>query len=420
MDLLQKNLFDISTRIRFPVHVRPFSEFTPPEKKLVSVSGLDKYGPISSWTAAGSNRDLSYSTHGVFRYFGKFPPPIATHLIFNHTKENDLVVDPMCGSGTTGVECLLHNRNAMLFDVNPLSLLLARVKTRYIASDNMGEAVQRVLSSYNKSLPSDYDCFPVGLRNADHWFLPETIESLRRLRCAIDKEKELSIKEFLLVVLTSTVRKVSRATTQQGRLFLDAATAETDAVPTFIHRAKLVIDAIASLPQGNMYKVHVGLHDMRTPPLPSLNRKAKLVILHPPYFNGYRYSTINALEMAWLGISITDVRNAEIREYFKVGKIDNVTRYVSDMKDALLSALTMVIPEGYLALMIGDTMIRGEYIPVVRMLLSSISLTDVKIKGIALRVPRHTEASWVTSQRRKSGNLGITLCDYILLFRVGS
>jgi hypothetical protein len=420
MSLIQANLFDQEVNIQFPVQIRPFNELSEAEKKLVAASGLADYAPVEAWTAEGSNRDLSYATHGIFRYFGKFPPPIATYLISQHTKENGIVIDPMCGSGTTGVECVLRKRKSVLFDVNPFSLLLARVKTQYIPSAILAEAIHRVLLSYNSPVAPEYERFPIGLRNAAHWFLPETIESLRQLRCAIDNELEPCVREFLLVVLAATVRRVSRATTQQGRLFLDAATAIPDALPTFLRRAESTLRAVSRLPRRQEDAICVRLHDLRIPPPPEFVHKADLVILHPPYFNGYKYSTINALEMAWIDAPRTLVRNSEIREFFKVGKKDNVSVYVSDMKEALLSAVSLVAPGGSLALMIGDTMIHGEYIPVVRQLLDALPQFDLDLQKIAVRVPRHTEASWVASQRRKSGNLGITLYDFILTIKVGS
>ena len=33
--------------------------------------------PIETWTSDASSHSLGYLTHSIFRYFGKFPPPIA-------------------------------------------------------------------------------------------------------------------------------------------------------------------------------------------------------------------------------------------------------------------------------------------------------------------------------------------------------
>jgi len=50
---------------------------------------------------------------------GNWAPQIPRNLILRYTKEGDLVLDPMAGSGTTLIECKLLNRNAIGCDINP-------------------------------------------------------------------------------------------------------------------------------------------------------------------------------------------------------------------------------------------------------------------------------------------------------------
>ena len=46
------------------------------------------------------------------------PLKVYEPLFFMTTKEEDLIYDPMCGSGTTGAFALEHNRSAILSDIN--------------------------------------------------------------------------------------------------------------------------------------------------------------------------------------------------------------------------------------------------------------------------------------------------------------
>lgn len=46
------------------------------------------------------------------------PLKVYESLFFMTTKENDLIYDPMCGSGTTGAFALKHNRAAILSDIS--------------------------------------------------------------------------------------------------------------------------------------------------------------------------------------------------------------------------------------------------------------------------------------------------------------
>ena len=110
-------------------------------------SGLDGLGvPCEEWTSAASNRALRYATHGLFRYFGKFPPLVARHLIAQYTSPGDTVLDPMIGCGTTAVECLLLGRHSIGIDVNPLAILLTRVKCRRTCQASARNALSSVMS----------------------------------------------------------------------------------------------------------------------------------------------------------------------------------------------------------------------------------------------------------------------------------
>ncbi len=57
--------------------------------------------------------------HGDNKYPGVTPAFVIWNLIQRYTKEGDLVVDPMCGSGTTIDVCKEENRNVMGFDIVP-------------------------------------------------------------------------------------------------------------------------------------------------------------------------------------------------------------------------------------------------------------------------------------------------------------
>ena len=144
---------------------------------------------------------------------------------------------------------------------------------------------------------------------------------------------------------------------------------------------------------------------------------ADLIILHPPYFNAYKYSSITSLETFWMGINHADIRKNEIREFFKVGKPEKYNLFVEDMSLALTNALSMLKKGGHLGFMMGDTVIKGQYIPVMKETVDHAGIKKSDIISVALRVPKYTEASWAASQRRRTETVGITLSDYILVIK---
>jgi len=66
-----------------------------------------------------------WATHNP-KYRGNFAPQIPRNVILSYSKEGDLVLDPMVGSGTTLIECKLLHRNAIGIDINPSAVKLTK------------------------------------------------------------------------------------------------------------------------------------------------------------------------------------------------------------------------------------------------------------------------------------------------------
>ena len=373
-------------------------------------ANLSKLAPVEAWVVRGTNSQINYSTHGIYRYFGKFPAPIAAKLIDEYTSPGELVIDPACGSGTTGVEALHAGRTARLNDINPLSVLISKVKTTPLATRSLEAAVERLHSRF---VESSVESFTTDEINLDHWFLPETIHQLTRLKDAISRERNRDLRDFLLMVFASIIRRVSRATTQQGRLFLDVDTAVEQIWPIFEKAAKKASTRIGLLPQLNA--VEVVVQNILDNKIEEVHR-ANLVIYHPPYFNAYKYSSINSLEMAWLNFGRKEIRSGEIREFFKIGKPDNAAIYVDDMVRTLENIRRHVQPDGIVAMMIGDALMKGQHVDVTAQIISRIQQIYA-VEKIAVRIPKYTEATWASSQRRSTAELGVTMFDYVAILR---
>jgi DNA modification methylase len=84
------------------------------------LKNLDKYGIIEGWGTSGDHETIIYKG----RYWRKkvpahpcqFPTALTSRLILGLTNEDDLVLDPFCGLGTTGVSCALTNRRFIGID----------------------------------------------------------------------------------------------------------------------------------------------------------------------------------------------------------------------------------------------------------------------------------------------------------------
>jgi len=94
------------------------------------------------------------------KYWGNFIPQIPHQLLLRFTKENDWVLDPFMGSGTTLIESQRLSRNSVGIDVEGEAVELAtrnieneprieRVVTRILKSDNLEVDYSLLLQSLN-------------------------------------------------------------------------------------------------------------------------------------------------------------------------------------------------------------------------------------------------------------------------------
>ena len=132
--------------------------------------------PFEVWEIQGSNASMGYATHAIFRYFGKFPPPVARRFITDfHDPSIGPVIDTMAGSGTTLVEAAILGRKAIGFDINPLSVLISNVKinkvNRSVVEKHLDEYATYMKKGTRKRkaiaalIPAD--------SYLDHWFFPK-------------------------------------------------------------------------------------------------------------------------------------------------------------------------------------------------------------------------------------------------------
>ncbi|MFH1563619.1 MAG: hypothetical protein ABIF11_09455 [Nitrospirota bacterium] len=70
-----------------------------------------------------------YATHGLFPYRGKFHPQLIKALLnIIGLKKGEIVLDPMCGSGTANIEASLMGINSYALDLSPFCQFMTKVK----------------------------------------------------------------------------------------------------------------------------------------------------------------------------------------------------------------------------------------------------------------------------------------------------
>lgn len=132
---------------------------------------IDHSDPVVFCTLIEGLRSTTYGSHGLYMYPAKFIPHVVRYAITKYTEPRDWVFDPFAGYGTVAIEASLTGRNAILWNLNPMTRIIT------YASTYSGE-----ISLRDFELDWEYDKpFHPLWENITYWHPKEFYEVLARL-----------------------------------------------------------------------------------------------------------------------------------------------------------------------------------------------------------------------------------------------
>ncbi|MFZ8859562.1 MAG: DNA methyltransferase [Thermocrinis sp.] len=237
--------------------------------------------------------------HGIHPYPAMFHFLLVRKFIRDLSSEGDLILDPFCGSGVSAVEALLNNRNYVGYDINPLAVLIAKVRTTPIPTEKALKQLKLILKHDIK----DYEVpeFP----NIEYWFDEDVIEGLAKLRAAIFDVEDVKFLNLFKVSFSETVRLVSRVDRSEFKLVRAKRVKKQDVKLVFeaIARRNIVrLSVLSKLP----LKASVDIQQLNVlGDLPLKDESVDLVITSPPYGDSkttVAYEQFSKLSIKWLGL----------------------------------------------------------------------------------------------------------------------
>ena len=263
--------------------------------------------------------DGRHSTHGWHPFPAKFPPQLPGYFIERLSKPGEVVFDPMFGSGTTILEAVRLGRNAIGCDIDPLARLIAKAKlsgVKPVPTLRLGSAV---VSKARRSCALDQARLEDALasrftgktrRFVDYWFRPTTQLELIGLLEAIDSSATAATRQFLHMVLSSTIIAKSGGVSLARDLAHTRPhrVANKKPVCAFDEFAKRLKIVLASGQPDFAGEARILARSAENSGLPA--ESVDLVVTSPPYANNaIDYMRAHKFSLVWLGWKIEELTN---------------------------------------------------------------------------------------------------------------
>lgn len=223
------------------------------------------------------------------------------------------VLDPMAGSGTVLRAAAELGHNAIGFDLDPLSVLMAQVWTTPIQIARLADSAEKLVAKAKTArdiyLPWIDDCEETR-QYVKFWFCPKQERSLRRLAFVLGHKRGV-IADALRIALSRIIitkergASVARDTSHSRphRVFVEN---DFDVYEGFLQSVRQLANRLN--PQKVLGAAQIKNGDSRC--LAELPRRSiDVVITSPPYLNAIDYLRGHRLSLVWLGYGIPGLRD---------------------------------------------------------------------------------------------------------------
>ncbi len=172
-----------------------------------------------------TQRDRPRSIPRIHAYAASFGEDLSSELVQESTEEGSVVLDPFVGAGTTALESVLLNRNAIGIDVDPIACRISRVLTSRFDAPYLvaaTECLQERLRSFELLLASEpevyHDLGPGSIFEVGswvfhvpgepaiaYWFDPSHMATLSIIRDVVACERDPLVRQAFEVAISSSI-----------------------------------------------------------------------------------------------------------------------------------------------------------------------------------------------------------------------
>lgn len=163
------------------------------------------------WDYRGKDNSEKDFVHGVCTYPAMMVPKMQREMLDVYLEENKgkkiRILDPFAGAGTILVEGMLRGLDIVGIDINPLAVLLCKVKTTILSPDDLQRKTKKLIKDILSAKKVEFFEF----EGITKWFTNKAIEDLSIIREKICVEESIEYRRFFWAAFCETVRVVSNS-----------------------------------------------------------------------------------------------------------------------------------------------------------------------------------------------------------------
>jgi len=367
-----------------------------------------------SWAFSDKTRkDTAYITHGYHRYPAKFIPQIVSRLVEKYTKEDDLIIDPFGGCGTTLVESKVMGRSSIGVDINPVAVLMTKAKKTPINPNKLEEQFLRLKDKINFFSKNTKVKTPKHER-IDYWFKAEEKRKLAFLFSEISKIKDQDVRDFFYCGFSNILKNCSIWLQKSNKPTRDLKKKPADPFVAFSRQIKAMLrgntDFFNLLREKKCLKTACKVYCTDARKIPVKSNSVDLIVTSPPYVTSYEYADLHQLTALWFAYAenLSDFRkrfigtayynkknltlNSELAENIKKGLLkksektaEGVATYFSEMNQVFDEMRRMLKKGGRTCIVIGNTSLKGVKILNAEVFVEQLQNLGFKIDDIIKR-----------------------------------
>ena len=247
----------------------------------------------------------------IHKYPATMPPQIGIALLKELNITQGKLLDPYCGSGSSFASALECGLTEMYgFDINPLAVLISRVKFTKIDLEALQITKQQLREQIDEYLKKEnsLENFPLPkITNINFWFSQEVINKLNLLRYFINQIADKNLYNFFLIPFSETVRECSYTRNNEFKLYKmkekDILSFNPDVLGVYLKKLQDVIEIYitAYFPKLTpKTKVTINYSQFN-----DAEDSFDLVLTSPPYGDSrttVAYGQFSTLANEWIGI----------------------------------------------------------------------------------------------------------------------